>query len=138
MEASADLLLRTDEGTLLIGADGAHGNVRHQYIPGHRIVPTGGFCVYGKTPLREDFSKGLEPAVFRGMGAIKDRIRILYPVTVMELVVFTRRQGMIQHGFECPEDYLYWVLSGQNAALALKDNAPKTRDESAAVAEKIA
>lgn len=102
----------SDGGALLIGADCAHSKVRQQYIPNHKIVPTGGFCVSGKTPLRDDFTSSLAPAVLCGIGAIKDRSRSLYSITVMEPVVFKRREGMINEGFECPEDYLYWVLSG--------------------------
>lgn len=128
----------SDKGALLIGADGACSNVRQQYIPNHKTEPTRGFCVYGKTPLRESFTKSLEPAVLRDMGAIKDRSQSIYSVTVMEPVVFTQREEMLMNGFECPEDYLYWVLSDQKAALGLENDVSKTREESAAIVEAIA
>ena len=88
--------------------------------------------------LKEDFANTLEPIVLREMGAIKDRSRDLYSITVMEPVVFTHLEEMLKNGFECPDDYLYWVLSGQKAALGLEDNDAKTREESAAIANQIA
>ena len=88
--------------------------------------------------LKEDFANTLEPIVLREMGAIKDRSRDLYSITVMEPVVFTHLEEMLKNGFECPDDYLYWVLSGQKAALGLEDDAARTREESAAIADQIA
>jgi 2-polyprenyl-6-methoxyphenol hydroxylase-like FAD-dependent oxidoreductase len=126
------------EGALLIGADGAHSKVRQQYIPNHQILPTGGFCIYGKTELTQDFIENVEPAVLRGMSALKDRTLPQYTVTVMEPVVFQRRDEMRKAGFTCPQDYLYWVLSGSKQALGLQDGFRKTPEQSAAIAEHIA
>ena len=54
--------------------------------------------------LKEDFANTLEPIVLREMGAIKDRSRDLYFITVMEPVVFTHLEEMLKNGFECPDD----------------------------------
>lgn len=110
----------TAKGSLLIGCDGARSAVRQQYLPHHRILDTRGRCVYGKTILTDALRASLEPAVMRRMSAIKDRSRTQLVSMILEPITFPRRVAMRQQGFDCPDDYIYWVLATQPEVLGLK------------------
>ncbi|KXL50528.1 hypothetical protein M433DRAFT_47482, partial [Acidomyces richmondensis BFW] len=106
-------------GTLLVGADGKNSHVRRQFLPNHRPLDTDGRCIYGKTLLTPHLRHILDPMTLGNMCAIKDRSRSHFVNTICEAVVFPRRTEMRAEGFDCPDDYMYWVMSAQPAVLGL-------------------
>lgn len=101
----------TASGTLIIGADGAHSVVRKQYLPDHKHEDTQGRCTYGKTHITPELLRVLNPSVTKGMSAVKDRSRDSVMTMVLEPVIFSARDQAAEAGYECPPDYLYWVLA---------------------------
>ncbi|KAH9831296.1 cercosporin toxin biosynthesis protein, partial [Teratosphaeria destructans] len=123
-------------GALLIGADGKNSPVRKQYLPDHNPLDTGGRCIYGKTPLTPETRPLLNPELLDGMGAVKDRSRDTLLTTILEAVTFPHRPQMQEAGFDCPPDYIYWVMSTQPATLGLppQEDPPISNDRAEAIA----
>jgi 2-polyprenyl-6-methoxyphenol hydroxylase-like FAD-dependent oxidoreductase len=63
----------TDEGDLLVGADGASSRVRRQYLPHATHTETGLVGIGGKTPLSAQTEALLPERVRRGFAMIFDR-----------------------------------------------------------------
>ncbi|WPG99343.1 Hypothetical protein R9X50_00215700 [Acrodontium crateriforme] len=98
------------DGTLLVGSDGKHSNVRKQAVPNHKILDVGAHCIYGKTPLTKGLEDAMQPAALERMNVIKDRSRDQILAMVLEPVRFTNREKLRGHGFSTPQDYVYWVM----------------------------
>ncbi|KAK4499309.1 hypothetical protein PRZ48_009822 [Zasmidium cellare] len=98
------------EGSLIVGADGAHSHVRRQFLPQLEVVDTAGRCIYGKTVLTDEVIKKLPDDIMGGMSAVKDNSHKDILSMVVEPTTFPRRKEMEEQGFTCPPDYLYWVL----------------------------
>ncbi|TKA31286.1 hypothetical protein B0A50_02131 [Salinomyces thailandicus] len=114
-------------GTLLVGADGANSAVRQQLLPKYPYLDTGGRCLWGKTPITPDLLDTLEPTIMQGMSAVKDRSNDSMMTMVLEPVIFTRREQVRSEGFDCPGDYLYWVIAMPPEAMGLSTTDPVPR-----------
>ncbi|KAH0282324.1 cercosporin toxin biosynthesis protein [Aureobasidium namibiae CBS 147.97] len=127
----------SQQGSLIVGADGVHSAVRKQYQPNHRPIDTNGTCIYGKTPMTEQFLQTFPARALKWMTLILDRTPMTQtldidetPVTLlMEPVRFVDNV----HRGEVPEDYVYWVLISRSNifAAARKELVASGNDESA-------
>jgi len=127
----------SQKGSLIVGADGVHSTVRKQYQPEHKPVDTNGTCIYGKTPMTEQFLQTFPARALKWMTLILDRTPMTQtldidetPVTLlMEPVRFVDNV----HRGDVPEDYVYWVLISRSDifAAARKELAASGNDESA-------
>lgn len=117
-------------GTFLIGADGSNSAVRKQLLPDHRIHDTGGRCIYGKTLLNSTTKALVNPEITAGgMLAIRDRTRQHILTVILEPVEFPSRSEIQREGFECPPDYLYWVMSAQPEAIDFLPEEKRSQPE---------
>ena len=104
----------TEEGTLIVGADGVRSVVRRQYLPDHKPLATGGSCIYGKTPLTPELMERFPARAVKWMTLVLDRSPITQildvdetPMTcLMEPIRFPKNE----HRANLPMDYIYWVL----------------------------
>ncbi|HEU0164471.1 MAG TPA: NAD(P)/FAD-dependent oxidoreductase [Thermomicrobiales bacterium] len=108
----------TDEGDLLVGADGVGSTVRRQLVPDAVVAETGEFCIYGRTTLTpeiagvipEQLRNGFVAVVgLRGLGMALGMVDFRTPpeeaVRLTPGVALTAR-----------EPYVMWALSGEARA----------------------
>ena len=108
-------------GSFLVGADGVRSRVRRALLPEHKPLDTGGFCVYGKTPLTPELASRFPRRALRWMTLCVDSTPITHsldgderPLTLLlEPIRFPepRSEGV-------PGDYVYWVLISQTSLFA--------------------
>lgn len=102
------------EGILLVGADGIRSGVRKQYQPEHKMVDTNGRCIYGKTPMTEEFIQKFPARATRWMTLIVDKTPTTQTLDVDEtpltLLLEPVRFKNNEHRKQLPADYIYWVL----------------------------
>jgi 2-polyprenyl-6-methoxyphenol hydroxylase-like FAD-dependent oxidoreductase len=114
-----------EQGTLLVGADGARSRVRRQYVPDHVTVDTECSCIYGKTFLTPEVLERLPQKWLKSLTCCMDTTPMVQniifgdsPVSFMtDPMRFPNKNA---HG-DPPEDYLYWGLSFKNRCLAPTD-----------------
>ena len=98
------------EGCLLIAADGAGSKVRRQYLPDHKILDTGVRCIYGKTTINSELVQSWSVAAKHGAFLIRDESGedgskfVIFGETIRFQDNHLRSQ--------LPDDYVYWVLTG--------------------------
>ncbi|KAF1815007.1 FAD/NAD(P)-binding domain-containing protein [Eremomyces bilateralis CBS 781.70] len=103
----------SEEGAILVGADGKASRVREQYLPSHIPIKTDGCCISGKTPWTNDITeqypgrptKGMT-FVMDGRSASSDPGASAASFLVIEPIRFRRNK----YQDEVPRDYLFWVL----------------------------
>jgi len=104
----------TEEGTLLVGADGVRSAVRRQYLPEHKVLDTNGTCIYGKTPLTPEFVERFPARALKWMTLAIDRTPVTQILDVDEtpltLLLEPIRFPNNEHRSKLPMDYVYWVL----------------------------
>ncbi|MCJ1366856.1 hypothetical protein MMC16_005986 [Acarospora aff. strigata] len=104
----------TEEGTLLVGADGARSRVRKQYLPENKVVDTEGCCIYGKTPMTSELLERFPAKAMRWFTLCRDTTPILQEVVLgdnpITLFVEPMRFQNRDLRSDLPEDYIYWVL----------------------------
>ncbi|GAB7355307.1 hypothetical protein MBLNU459_g5841t1 [Dothideomycetes sp. NU459] len=128
----------SEEGALIVGADGVRSSVRKQYQPDHKPVDTNGTCIYGKTPMSKELLDEFPARGMKWMTLIIDKTPMTQtldidetPLTLlMEPVRFVRNK---LHG-GLPADYVYWVLISRSDifAAARKELEDVGGDQSAA------
>lgn len=109
----------SEQGTLLVGADGTFSPVRKQLLPNVRYVDTLTRVIYGKTPLTEDLTARFQPKALKWMTIIQDQSLMLF----MEPVRFPKDASVETNG-RVPriDDYAYyWVLGGNAETFGLSD-----------------
>jgi 2-polyprenyl-6-methoxyphenol hydroxylase-like FAD-dependent oxidoreductase len=109
----------SEQGTLLVGADGTVSPVRRQLLPDVRYVDTGSRVIYGKTPLTDELVARLPASIMKGMSIVQDSS----PLTLfLETVKFPNDAGAESNG-RVPriDDYVYWVLGGSAETVGLSD-----------------
>jgi 2-polyprenyl-6-methoxyphenol hydroxylase-like FAD-dependent oxidoreductase len=118
-----------EEGTLLIGADGARSRVRRQYIPDHKTVDTECSCIYGKTFLTPEVLERLSPKVLEGLTCCIDTTpmvqEIIFGNSPVSFLLDPMRFPNKSTHSDLPEDYLYWGLSFRNSCFASTDKELK-------------
>jgi len=111
-----------EEGTLLmlIGAEGVASAVRKQFLPNYRYVETGTRCLYGKTPVTDDFVARFTPIALSGMGVMKNTNK---PGVFLEAMRFPYDASNESKGkLAKVNDYMYWVLGGKAEDIGLDDS----------------
>lgn len=98
----------TEEGFLLVGADGVRSNIRKQYVPDFQGIDTGMRLIFGKTPLTSDFLAKV-PNVYRdGMSLVTNDDDNSQPVLMFESIQFPHAKEIST--IDIPDPYMYWVL----------------------------
>ena len=113
----------SEEGILLVGADGFRSPVRKQFLPDHKPVDTNGRCIYGKTPMTEEFMAKYHARAHKWMTLILDKTPMTQtldidetPLTcLLEPVRFVQNE----YKFKAPQDYVYWVLISRSDVFGL-------------------
>lgn len=110
----------TEEGTLLVGADGVASRIRRQFLPNQRYVDTGCRIIYGKTPITPGLEARFPPEYWRGITVIQDQ----KPLTLfLEPMRFPKDASEVSRGqLTHTEDYIYWVLGGDGEHFPVSDN----------------
>lgn len=110
----------TEEGTLLVGADGVASRVRRQFLPNQRYVDTGSCIIYGKTPITPELEARFAPEYRKGITVIQDQS----PLTLfIEPMRFPKDASLVSRGqLAHTEDYIYWVLGGNSEHFQLPDD----------------
>ena len=90
----------TEQGTLLVGADGVRSAVRKHFSLGYRFLDTESCCIYGKSFLNPELSERFDPEHRRWITIIRDQCRMLQSsitktdssmIMVCEGVIFPNR-----------------------------------------------
>jgi 2-polyprenyl-6-methoxyphenol hydroxylase-like FAD-dependent oxidoreductase len=104
----------SEEGTLLVGADGVRSAVRQQYLPHHKPVDTNGSCIYGKTLLTPELMERFPARAVKWMTLVLDRTPLTQTLDIDEtpltLLLEPIRFKKNEHRSKLPMDYIYWVL----------------------------
>jgi len=104
----------TEEGVLIVGADGVRSAVRRQHLPDHKPLDTNGSCIYGKTPLTPKLMERFPARAVKWMTLVYDKT----PTTMMldtdetplTLLLEPIRFQNNEYRDKLPMDYIYWVL----------------------------
>ena len=107
----------SESGSLLVGADGLHSQVRRHYLPNHTPLDTGGRIIFGKTPLTSELIDVFPSGLLRAMSMIRDPKASTPTFTVIEPVVFPPPTSRPAYP-ELPKDYVYWVICTQESDLS--------------------
>lgn len=133
----------TYEGAFLVGADGVRSGVRRQFQPDHKIVDTNGRCVYGKTPMTEEFIQKFPARATKWMTLMTDSTPTTQTLDVDEtpltLLMEPVRFVNNEHRKNLPANYIYWVLIGRADLFGKPDSEllRLTADDSAALSLKL-
>jgi 2-polyprenyl-6-methoxyphenol hydroxylase-like FAD-dependent oxidoreductase len=133
----------TYEGLFLVGADGVRSGVRKQFLPEHRIVDTNGRCVYGKTPMTEEFIQKFPARATKWMTLMTDSTPTTQTLDVDEtpltLLMEPVRFVNNEHRKSLPSNYIYWVLIGRADIFGKPDSEllRLTGEDSAALSLKL-
>lgn len=103
------------EGVLLIAADGSGSVIRRQHLPGHDLLDTGLRCIYGKTILTKELLQAF-PAIATQQAFLAVDIRNSSDNQEIALFVETMRFQDNDIQASLPDDYVYWVLLGNEWA----------------------
>lgn len=98
----------TEEGSLLVGADGVRSNVRKQYVPDFKGIDTGMRIIFGKTPLTPNFLAKLPNEYREGMSLVTNDDDDSQPVLMFESIQFPHAKEIST--IDLPNPYMYWVL----------------------------
>jgi 2-polyprenyl-6-methoxyphenol hydroxylase-like FAD-dependent oxidoreductase len=106
-------------GDLLVGADGLHSPVRHQYLPDHRPLDTTGRVIYGKTVITPELLSRLPQDALRFMTVLTDATP---SAMLFEAVKFKEDLATLSDGklLSVP-DYIYWVLGSLQPTFGMSD-----------------
>ena len=109
----------TEEGVLLVGADGVRSAVRRQYLPNHKPLNTNGSCIYGKTPLTPELMERFPARAVKWMTLVLDKTPMTQTLDIDEtpltLLLEPIRFQKNEHKSKMPMDYIYWVLIARTA-----------------------
>jgi 2-polyprenyl-6-methoxyphenol hydroxylase-like FAD-dependent oxidoreductase len=111
---------RSAEADVLVGADGVNSAVRRQYLPGAEPADSGGWCIYGKTPLPGPAALPLDgfTAVVGGrLGMALGAVRFRQPPQAL--------------GLSPAQDYVMWALAGERRAFGVPDEQLAALDPAA-------
>jgi 2-polyprenyl-6-methoxyphenol hydroxylase-like FAD-dependent oxidoreductase len=112
----------TEDGSLLVGADGVRSMVRKQYLPSFQGLDTGTRIIFGKTPSTPDFLAKLKEEYRHGMSLVLDPEDASQPCVLFESINFPYAEEITEP--QLPDPYMYWVLCTQISQL------PITREKS--------
>lgn len=98
----------TEEGSLLVGADGVRSHVRKQYLPDFQGIDTGMRLVFGKTPITAEFLAAVPKEYHNGMSLVTNGNDPSQPTLLFESIYFPHAQEVSKP--QLPDPYVYWVL----------------------------
>ncbi|ORY07767.1 cercosporin toxin biosynthesis protein [Clohesyomyces aquaticus] len=108
----------SEQGILLVGADGFRSPVRKQLRPEHKPVDTNGRCIYGKTPLTEEFLAKYHARGHKWMTLVLDKTPMTQTLDIDEtpLTCLLEPVRFVDNEYKskAPQDYIYWVLIGRS------------------------
>jgi 2-polyprenyl-6-methoxyphenol hydroxylase-like FAD-dependent oxidoreductase len=107
------------QGDLVVGADGIHSPVRHQYLPQHHLLDVEVSAIYGKTPLTAELTDQFPEEALRYMTFISDST----PLTMLaEADRFHKDPAAVSSGKPTSvTDYVYWVLISRRTTFGMTD-----------------
>jgi 2-polyprenyl-6-methoxyphenol hydroxylase-like FAD-dependent oxidoreductase len=108
----------SEEGGLLVGADGVRSRVRKQYIPGYPGIDSGMRIIFGKTPLTSEFLEKLPETYRRGMSLVMDSEDASQPTLLFEAIQFP---NACEVPFTLPDAYMFWCLLAHASTLPISD-----------------
>ncbi|KAK3116636.1 hypothetical protein LTR53_002750 [Teratosphaeriaceae sp. CCFEE 6253] len=106
-------------GALLVGADGRGSMVRPQLLPDLHVLPTGSYCIYGKTYLSPEVLEALAEVAGQRMSFVKDRSPEQILAMGLKPIRFSSAKDRKARGLSCPQDYLFWGLRAAARPLGL-------------------
>ncbi|KAK9458391.1 FAD/NAD(P)-binding domain-containing protein [Dipodascopsis uninucleata] len=124
----------SENGSLIVAADGARSLIRKQFLPDMRIIDTTGRYVYGKTPLTDEFIKRFIPDGLKCMTFIKDEVNKplvggYNPILLLEAIRFQKPSNeVLAAGLPKIDDYAYWVFIGTRATFKVESDSEFNRD----------
>lgn len=122
----------SESGRLLVGADGVYSKLAAQ-LTGGKAVPRDLHirAIYGKSPLTPELEAMLDKELASGMGIVTDKTKNLMMGMFFEPMRFNHDNT--------PQDYFYWVLSGEAADMGVSDEAllGATGPEAAQIAQRV-
>jgi 2-polyprenyl-6-methoxyphenol hydroxylase-like FAD-dependent oxidoreductase len=109
----------TEEGTLLVGADGVASRVRKQFLPNQGYVDTGSCVIYGKTPITAELTAAFPAEAMQWTTILRDeKPLILY----LEPIRFPENASVESAGrLARTDDYVYWVFGGSAEHFDISD-----------------
>lgn len=108
----------SEDGALLVGADGVRSRVRKQYIPKYAGIDSGMRIIFGKTPLTPEFLDKLPENHRRGMSLVTDPDDASQPTLLFESIHFPHADEV---SFPLPSPYMYWCLLARASTLPISD-----------------
>jgi 2-polyprenyl-6-methoxyphenol hydroxylase-like FAD-dependent oxidoreductase len=108
----------SEDGELLVGADGVRSRVRKQYVPEYRGIDTGMRIIFGKTPLTPEFLDTLPESHRQGMSLVTDPDDASQPTFMFECIHFPHADEV---SFPLPSPYMYWCLLARASSLPISD-----------------
>lgn len=110
----------SEDGSLLVGADGVRSQVRKQYLPHLPVMDTGMRILYGKTRLSPQFKASPFPGeALTGMSLVIDDSIDAQKSLLLEVIRFRRD---LSPSITTPEDYIYWVLLAHRSVMPFPDD----------------
>ncbi|KAJ5358994.1 uncharacterized protein N7496_011407 [Penicillium cataractarum] len=107
----------TEDGSLLVGADGVRSQVRKQYLPSFQGLDTGTRIIFGKTPSTPEFLAKLAEEYRHGMSLVLDPEDPSQPCVLFESINFPYVNEIIEP--QLPDPYMYWVLCTQSSQIPI-------------------
>lgn len=109
----------TEDGALLVGADGVRSSVRRQYIPDFKGLDTGLRIIFGKTPLTPEFLAKLPEDYHDGMSLVTNEDDKFEPVVMFESIRFPHADEVST--LKLPDPYMYWVQVANHSRIPSSD-----------------
>ncbi|KAJ5682320.1 hypothetical protein N7462_005485, partial [Penicillium macrosclerotiorum] len=98
----------SEDGALLVGANGVRSKARKQYVPAFEGLDTGMRIIFGKTPLTSECIKKLPKQYLHGMSMVKSDDDASQPVLLFEGIYFPRAEEISE--VQIPYLHIYWFL----------------------------
>jgi 2-polyprenyl-6-methoxyphenol hydroxylase-like FAD-dependent oxidoreductase len=109
----------SEQGSLLVGADGTTSVFRKQLLPKIRYVDTGSRVIYGKTQLTAELIARFPANAMDWRTKIQDQ-RLL--TLFMDPIRFPNDAAVVSNGrLPRTDDYVFWVFGGSAEAFGVSD-----------------
>ncbi|KAJ5578137.1 uncharacterized protein N7459_007101 [Penicillium hispanicum] len=109
----------SEDGALLVGADGVRSRVRKQYLPEFAGIDTGVRIIFGKTPITPELLATMPESRHHGMSLVMDPDDESQPRLMFESIHFPHADEIAR--LQLPEPYMYWVLVARRANIPFSD-----------------
>lgn len=106
------------EGSLLVGADGAFSRIRKKFLPDMQLFDTEARWIYGKTTITQSLLESFQSKALDGLTLVQDRSETLPLSLLLEPMRFNRDS----FDADAPDDYIYWVLVSRKDRFDLADD----------------